>query len=136
MGEDIQNNKTINNNTQITFTVKGFFATIGSILAIFFVFYQLVVLPRIETTEEHYREIFQDQKAQNRIFYDKINNMNNSIGALNTSITSLNQRFRDLNQNLNTYSNSGGSFGDVLPNEPDTTDFNIGGSERNLTDNN
>lgn len=112
MGEESKN-KIINNNTQITFTVKGFFATIGSILAIFFVFYQLVVLPRIETTENHYKEVFQDQKEQNRIFYEEINKMNNSIGALNTSITSLNQRFRDLNQNLNSYSNSGGSFGEI-----------------------
>lgn len=103
-------NKNINNDTQITFTIKSFFATIGSILVIFFVFYQLVVLPRIETTEEHYKEMFNNQKEQNRIFYEEINKMNNSIGAINTSIVTLNERFRDLNNNLNANTNSGGSF--------------------------
>lgn len=123
MSEKNLNNKGIGGNTQVNFTIKSFFATIGSILAIFFTFYQLVVIPRIITTEEHYREMFNDQKEQNRIFYEEINKMNNSIGALNTSITSLNQRFRDLNQNLSTQ-NRGGSFSNDRSSSEVTSEIN------------
>lgn len=98
----------INANTQIVFTVKSFFATIATILGIFYGFYQLVVVPKIEKTEKNYETMFNDQKEQNRIFYDKLGNINSSIGTLNATIEALNKQS---NNNQQPISNTGGSFG-------------------------
>lgn len=107
-------NKTnnIGNDSQIVFTVKTFFALIASILAIFFAFYQLVIIPRVESINDHYEQMYRDQQQQNRIFYEEISKLNGSVGALNTSITSLSERFNDLNKSLSMQSNrnTSGSF--------------------------
>jgi len=79
----------ISSNTQIVFTLKSFITTIGTILGIFYGFYQLVVVPKINSTEEHYKTMFDDQKKQNQIFYDKLGNINSSIGSLNATIESM-----------------------------------------------
>jgi hypothetical protein len=99
----------INGNTQINFTVKSFFALIFTILGLFYGFYQLVIVSKIEKTEEHYETIFKDQKEQNRIFYEELGKINNSIGSLNASIEALNKSKN--NETQNNIANTGGSFG-------------------------
>lgn len=121
------NNKSSQNvigaNTQIVFTVSKFLTLIGSILGIFFGFYMLVVVPRVDKMEEHYETIFNDQKEQNRIFYEKFDDVVKSIGLNTTAIQATNARFHDLNESIENIANSGGSFGDetsMITN--DTTD--------------
>jgi peptidoglycan hydrolase CwlO-like protein len=102
-------NNTINATTQIIFSIKGFFGTIAAILGIFFAFYGLVIIPKVNSTEIHYQIMFKDQKEQNRIFYNEISKLNNSIGSLNETINSLNNKFNELNQsiqNIETANNS------------------------------
>ena len=83
--------KQINSSTQIVFTVKAFLTTIGTILGIFYGFYRMVIIPRVELTESNYEKMFKDQKEQNTIFYGELNKINNSIGALNSTINALNK---------------------------------------------
>jgi hypothetical protein len=102
--------KQIGANTQIIFTMKSFFATIGTILGLFFGFYELVVVPKVNKTEEHYEVMFSDQKEQNRIFYEELGKINSSIGSLSTSIENLNKT----NPITQPVANTGGSFGGGL----------------------
>ena len=104
--------KQIGAKTQIIFTMKSFLTTIGTILTLFFGFYQLVVVPKVNATEEQYVKMFDDQKEQNRIFYEKLGNINSSIGSLNATIEALNKE----NTIRHNISNTGGSFGHVVPN--------------------
>ena len=97
----------INANTQIVFTMKGFIGTILTILGMFYGFYQLIVVPKINMIETNYKDMFNEQKQQNTIFYQELGKINTSIGSLNATIEALN-RNRTTNQNL---MNSGGSFG-------------------------
>lgn len=99
----------ISANTQIVFTVKSFFALIGTILGLFFGFYQFVVVPKVDKTEEHYNIMFQEQKEQNRIFYNELNKINSSIGSLNTSIETLNRTTTSTSHVANSRSSLGGS---------------------------
>lgn len=105
--EDEPTVKQINSSTQIIFTMKTFFGFIGSILILFFGFYQLVIVPKVNTTETHYSVIFNDQKEQNRLFYVELGKINTSIGSLNSSIETLNK----INTNQTSSTNSGGSLG-------------------------
>ena len=105
--EDEPTVKQINSSTQIIFTMKTFFGFIGSILILFFGFYQLVVVPKVNATEVHYSVIFNDQKEQNRLFYVELGRINTSIGSLNSSIEALNK----INTNQTSSANSGGSLG-------------------------
>lgn len=59
-------------NTQILFTVKSFFALVGTLLGLFFAFYLLVVTPRIDRTEKHYDEMYKEQKVLNEKFTKEI----------------------------------------------------------------
>jgi hypothetical protein len=79
----------INSNTQIIFTVKGFFALLGTMLLLFYGFYLVVVLPRINKTEEHYDKMYVEQKQQNMVFYGELREINVSIGSLSTKIETL-----------------------------------------------
>ena len=64
MSNDNQNNNqpnqvvTIGANTQIVFTIKSFFATLGSILGLFVTFYFLVFLPRADKTEQYQKQLY------------------------------------------------------------------------------
>jgi hypothetical protein len=102
-----RNTNQINSNTQIIFTLKGFITTIGFIIGIFYGFYQLVVIPKIEKTDEHYEKMFDNQREQNRIFYEKLNDINSSIGSFNASINALNEQNRGFKPKY-----GGGSFGE------------------------
>jgi hypothetical protein len=113
--QDNQVEKQISSNTQIVFTIKSFLATIGTILGLFYGFYQLVVVPKVNKTEEHYETMFNDQKEQNRIFYQELGNINSSIGALGASVNALNNN-KSYVQSQQTIPNTGGSFGGATAN--------------------
>jgi|JFJP01.1.fsa_nt_gi hypothetical protein len=101
--------KQINANTQIVFTVKSFLATIGTILGIFYGFYQIVVVPKVNLTEQNYSTMFNDQKEQNQIFYQELGKINSSIGALNATVNALNNN-KNYNPTQQHTPNTGGSF--------------------------
>ena len=102
--------KQISGGTQIIFTVKSFFALIGTILGLFYGFYQLVVVPKVNLTEKNYEMMFTDQKAQNTIFYQELGKINTSIGALGASVNALNNNAGYIQSKQNV-PNTGGSFG-------------------------
>lgn len=80
----------IDSNTVIIFNIKTFIAFIIGMLGIFYGFYQLVIVHKLDKMEEHYQIMYNDQKEQNRLFYEELGNINESISSLNTSITILN----------------------------------------------
>ena len=102
--------KQISGGTQIIFTVKSFFALIGTILGLFYGFYQIVVVPKVNLTEKNYEMMFTDQKAQNTIFYQELGKINTSIGALGASVNALNNNTGYIQSRQNV-PNTGGSFG-------------------------
>lgn len=99
---------TIGASTQIIFTIKSFFATLGSILALFLSFYFLVVVPRQEKTEEYQKELMVQQKLQ---IDAQFKTVNDGIGQNNTNIETLTNRFNDLNTAVESIGNSEGGFG-------------------------
>ncbi len=101
-------NNQINSNTQIVFNIKGFFGLLGSMLALFFGFYMLVVVPKINATEKHYSDMFEDQKEQNKLFYQELGKINTSIGSLSATIEAMN---KTASSPRNTIANSSGSIG-------------------------
>jgi len=107
--------------TQIVFSVSGFLTTIGTILMIFFGFYQIVIIPRMDSTESHYKEMYDDQKKQNKVFYQNFGEIKTSIGSLNASIDELNREI--ISHDNEKDNNSGGSFGKDFSksNNADTT---------------
>lgn len=101
--KDTMGLKQISGGTQVVFTVKSFAALIGTILTIFFGFYQLVFVPRINTAEA----MFKEQKDQNAIFYQEIVKVNTSIGTLQGTVEALMRE----KSNIQPVANTGGSFG-------------------------
>ena len=81
--------KQISGSTQIIFTVKTFFAFIGAMLGLFYGFYQLVVVPKVNATESHYQTMFQAQKEQNAATSLELIKINTSIGTLNGTVEAL-----------------------------------------------
>ena len=114
--------KTINADTQIVFTVKSFLGTIITILTIFFGFYEFVILPKVNSSETHYHDMFNDQKEQNRIFYEKLGKINTSIGALNSTIEAIN-RVNANNNNSNNNKNSNNTKGSFSDNTNKTNNY-------------
>ena len=47
--------------TPIIFTVKSFFATVGTVLGLFIGFYTLVIVPSMKKSEEHQKEMYDEQ---------------------------------------------------------------------------
>lgn len=115
MAENNKNINQINSNTQIVFTVKSFFALISTIIGLFFGFYQLVVVPKMNNHDEQYKTIIKDQKEQNKLFYDELGKINSAINTLNTSIIILNN-----SRSVNTGTSTSGS----LSSTPTTLMFN------------
>jgi hypothetical protein len=106
--------KQISGSTQIVFTIKTFFAFIGAMLGLFYGFYQLVVVPKVSSTESHYQEMFQAQKEQNTMTSQELIKINTSIGTLTGTLQVLVQDKINGQQVANT----GGSFGgntNILP---------------------
>ena len=79
----------IDGNTIIIFTIRTFLATLGTILGIFFGFYQMVVIPKIDASEKHYQAMFDSEIAQNSQIFQKLNNIDNSITSLNIGVQNL-----------------------------------------------
>jgi hypothetical protein len=96
----------ISGSTQIVFTVKSFFALLFTLLGLFYGFYQLVVVPKVNATEKHYETMFQAQKEQNTATSQELIKINNSLGTLNGTVEAL-VRERATTQQV---PNSGGSF--------------------------
>jgi len=103
----LKNMKSINANTQIVFTLKGFIATILTILGIFVGFHKMVIQPALE---EHKHSLEKYEENNDKKF-DNINNklieITNGIGTINGNIEGINNRFKDL-QVVRT--DNGGSF--------------------------
>lgn len=78
-----------------------------TLLGLFYGFYQLVVVPKVNATESHYQIMFQAQKEQNAATSQELIKINNSLGTLNGTVEAL-VRERATTQQVN---NSGGSFG-------------------------
>ena len=93
----------ISGSTQVVFTVKSFLALITTLLGLFFGFYQLVVVPRIDNAES----MFKEQKEQNTLFYQELVKVNTSIGTLQGTVEAL---IRE-KETAQPVANSGGSFG-------------------------
>jgi hypothetical protein len=94
----------ISGSTQIVFTVKTFIAFIVTLLGIFYGFYQLVVIPRMNTTDT----MIMEQKEQNKITAAELIKINTSIGTLTGTLQVV---IQDKVSSQNTVANSGGSFG-------------------------
>ena len=118
---DVNNaNNHISASTPIIFTLKGFVALIGTILTIFFGFYQLVIVPKVNETKEHYEMLFKDQKEQNRLFYEELSGINATMNNINTAIITLG---KDGNVTTPTV-NTSGSLGELPRTNRDSTNNN------------
>lgn len=101
----------ISGSTQIIFTIKTFFAFIGAMLGLFYGFYQIVIVPKVNSTETHYQEMFQAQKEQNAATASELIKINTSIGTLTGTLQVIVQE----KSNSQPVANTGGSFGEMLP---------------------
>ena len=101
--------KQISGNTQIIFTVKTFAAFIGTMLGLFYGFYVLVVVPKVNATETHYQTMFQAQKEQNAATASELIKINTSIGTLTGTLQVLVQE----KTGGQVVANTGGSFGNT-----------------------
>ena len=123
----------ISANTPIIFTVKSFFATVGTILGLFVGFYTLVIIPSMKKSEVHQKELYQQQQVymtgQFNEMKGSINKNTNAIGLNTSAISATNARFQDLNTSVNNLNNTGGSFGatnnsGVVATDPSLADHN------------
>ena len=119
----------ISASTPIIFTVKSFFATIGSILGLFVSFYFMIIVPNMKNNVEHQKELYDQQKE---FIITEVNDIKKSIDkntvaiGLNTSaINATNNRFRDLNESVEELHGSGGSFGQVSMNDGGASDGSL-----------
>ena len=114
MGTDQENKPpttqvaTLGANTIIQFTIKSFLATVGTILGIFVSFYFLVVVPRMDKTEQYQKEL---NDKQSEYFSGELGKVNQAITVNTGSINALTTRFNDLNETFEEIANNGGSFG-------------------------
>ena len=105
----------ISANTPIIFTVKSFFATVGSFLGLLIGFYFAFIVPAINDGTEEQKELFNQHKefmtTQFNGMKQSIDGNTKAIGVNNNAIKANNDRFRDLNQSVESLHGSGGSFG-------------------------
>lgn len=110
----------ISANTPIIFTVKSFFATIGSLLGLLIGFYFAILSPSIKNTtdtqKELYDKLYEEQKS---FIISQFGEVKSSIAAntkaigINTAaVNATTARFNDLTDAVERLDNSGGSFGD------------------------
>ena len=117
--------KQISGSTQIVFTVKTFFAFIGAMITLFFGFYELVVVPKVNATETHYIEMFQAQKEQNTATSQELIKINTSIGTLTGTLQVLVQDKINGQQIANTGGSLGGNSNAPLVNNHRTPENGI-----------
>ena len=103
-------------NTPIIFNVKSFFGLIGTLLGILFGFYTLVIVPNLKKSEQHQKDLYEQQKE---FIIDEFSHVKGEISKntkainLNTNgVNATNERFRDLNKSIEESNNSGG-FGNT-----------------------
>lgn len=75
--------------TPILFTTKSFFALIGTILAIFFGFYMLVVTPKLDSVDKNYSDVRTEVDGQNKFIYDEFKAINTSLQEMKNSIDNI-----------------------------------------------
>jgi len=126
MGQDNngkQKQVTIGANTVVHFTVKGFIATIMSILGIFASFYFLIVVPKINDAQKFQEKLY--ERVEDKMT-DGFKEVNTGVRNNGSGIKDLTGRFDDLNRLNESLGNTGGSFSstaDVVVTEsvvPDT----------------
>ena len=99
---------TLGANTVVQFTLKGFIATIMTIMGVFASFYFMVLEPRAEKVEAYQKDLMAIQKTE----MDKqFKAVNAGITANGKSVLDLTKRFNDLNEAVEDIGNSGGGFG-------------------------
>jgi len=106
--QPVQPTTTLGANTVVQFTLKGFIATILSILGIFASFYFMVFEPRADKVEEYQTELMAQQKIENAKEFKAIND---GIRTNNQGIVDLGIRFNDLSEAVRDIGNSSGGFG-------------------------
>lgn len=108
----------INSNTQVVFTIKSFFSTIGAILGIFAAFYFVVFEPRITESQIHQKDLYLEQsKFMTEQFKDikkSVDGNTAAIGLNTVAIKGTNDRFEDLNTSVEDLAETRGSFGSVI----------------------
>lgn len=104
----------ISSNTPIIFTVKSFFATVGSLLGLLVGFYFAFITPSIDRGVEEQEKLFEQHKEFMTVQFNgmktSIDGNTKAIGINTNAINSNNARFRDLTNSVENLSNSGGSF--------------------------
>jgi len=99
---------TLGANTIVQFTLKGFIATIMTILGIFVSFYFMVFEPRADKVEEYQKELMIQQKDR----IDKqFKAVNAGVAANGKGVLDLTKRFDDLNEAVEDLGNTSGGFG-------------------------
>lgn len=93
-------------NTQIVFTLKGFIATIMTILGLFIGFYKLAILPMMAKSEIYYQEALKEHKEH---IDDNFDDLEEKVDRNADLIKDNHDRFRDLQNAIPN--NSSGSFG-------------------------
>lgn len=100
----------LDGNTPISMNLKNLGLLLLGMLSVFFLFYQLVVAPKLE---DHDRELVDMKKTQTER-YENINRqlmeISNGIGTINGNIDGINNRFNDLRDLREAATNTGGSL--------------------------
>ena len=110
----------ISASTPIIFTVKSFFATLGSLLGLFLGFYFAIIVPSMnntnETQKELYDKLYEEQKGfiitQFNEVKGKISENTKAIGVNTSALNATTARFNDLRHAVEGLNDTGGSFGD------------------------
>jgi hypothetical protein len=124
--------KQISGSTQVVFTVKTFIAFIIAMLSFFYGFYQLVVVPRMNTTDA----MIIEQKEQNKATASELIKINTSIGTLTGTLQVLVQEKSTVQASTNTggsFSNNSTSKNTDNSNTRPNTDNSNSGSGRHLS---
>lgn len=110
--------------TPIIFTVKSFFATLGSILGLFLGFYFAIIVPSMNNTTEAqkdlYDKLYQEQKSfiitQFNEVKGTVSENTKAIGVNTAALNATTSRFNDLNNAVERLHDTGGSFGGIADN--------------------
>jgi len=104
---------TIGASTQVVFTIKGFIATILSILGIFASFYFIVVVPKINDAQKFQEKLYERVETEVR---DGFKEVNAGVRNNGSGIKDLSRRFDDLNELNQDLGNTSGSFSSTTEN--------------------
>lgn len=76
-------------NSRIIFSVKGFVAVITFIFSVFFSFYLLVIVPRMESTDRQIEKNAIEQKIVNKELSSSLNTLNLTMVELTTTLKNM-----------------------------------------------